>query len=508
MNINKIIITGDILRPSDDGSGNNQKINIDWLYHLLKNPLSQSTSLEIEILNWEENGFDGKKFFAFYDRQSMPEDWIALYHSDDVSDEALQYMQIFFRDSLVIGFELPELFINIFNQLNIPFIDIILHPIRYLDDIFFGIRTNNISIFQKVKKFQLDTQMYSIYAGIHHASVSRMPKKIHLDKGSALFAGQTEVDKSLIRGDKVLSLLDFKEEFKEISQRYTKIYYKKHPYAKGNSSVDAFLNTFENVEFLDENFYYLLGQDEIEAVYSISSSTVLEAKYWGKESHYLYKNPFNLLASSQELFDNTAYISIYEKIILPYFWSEILSGVIKTNKMAPINLPSKPNRLRNTLQNYWGYNFLDNDILIRHTDIPQNQLSKSESALSNQMTVEEILQTLHGNIAKKKEEFQQESDQALNTELSIHREMLNSMITTSLLRHPCTKYARYKTLVEYIDQHGHRMHNKSSDKEKEQLLNEYRNQIQSMLSINLKYKPIKKMYAYKKLSKWYTDLNR
>ena len=58
MNVNKIIITGDILRPSNDGSGNNQKININWLYHLLKNALSLSTSLEIEALNWEENEFD------------------------------------------------------------------------------------------------------------------------------------------------------------------------------------------------------------------------------------------------------------------------------------------------------------------------------------------------------------------------------------------------------------------------------------------------------------------
>ncbi len=383
MEIRKIIITGDILRPSDDGSGNNQKINIDWLYHLLKYALSQSTSLEIEVLNWEEDGFDSKKFFAFYGRQSMPEDWISLYRSSEPNKEAIDYMQTFFQDSLVIGFEFPEIFMNIFGQLQISFIDIILHPIRYIDDVFFGMRTNNASIFGSLQDFQLDTQIFSIQAALHLATVNRMPKKVRLEKGSALFAGQTEIDKSLICDGELLSLLDFKEEFQEITQKYTKVYFKKHPYAKGNSKVDLFLSSFENVEFLYENFYYLLGQDEITAIYSISSSTVLESKYWGKESHYFYRNPFNLFDSQTDTFDNSAYIPIYEEFILPHFWSKILSGVIKTNKIALVDLPAKPNRLRNSLQNYWGYNFLDSDILIKHTTIPHSLMNGSQKTVSS-----------------------------------------------------------------------------------------------------------------------------
>ncbi|MCK5538658.1 MAG: hypothetical protein KAI79_17675, partial [Bacteroidales bacterium] len=231
MIIEKIIVTGDMLRPSADGSGNDQKVNINWLYHLLKFPLSQSTDIDIKVLNWEykSGAFDSKKFYMLNDHQSMPKDWIELYHSSNFSKVSLEYMKNHFDNALVIGFELPEIFMKMFDELNITYIDLIIHPIRYLDDILFGMRTNNEKIFQKLKQYQFHSQTFSIYAGIHHAAVSRMPKKVHLEKGSALFTGQVEVDKSLIQDGKILSILDYKEEFSNIAKRYKKVYFKKHP---------------------------------------------------------------------------------------------------------------------------------------------------------------------------------------------------------------------------------------------------------------------------------------
>ena len=405
MNIEKIIITGDMLRPSVDGNGNDQKINITWLYYLLKFSLSQSTSINIEVLNWEnkQEAFDSKKFYALNNHQSMPKDWIELYHYDDFSNASLEYMEKCFDNALVIGFELPEIFMKIFDKLNITYIDLIIHPIRYLDDILFGMRTNNKKIFHKLKQYQFHSQTFSIYAGIHHATVSRMPKKVHLEKGSALFTGQVEIDKSLIKDGKVLSILDYKKEFSNIAKRYKKVYFKKHPYAKGNNEVEAFLQTFKNIEFIDENFYYLLGQEEIEAVYSISSSTVLEAKFWGKESDYLHKNPFNLLHDDDCNFNSTAYIPVYEKFLLPSFWSDILSDVIETNSIPHIELPVKPNRLRNSLQNYWGYNFLDIDILLKHSDT-LNYSSMSRNTKKN--SVVDILEYLQPEIDSKRKELE------------------------------------------------------------------------------------------------------
>lgn len=364
--INKIIITGDMLRPSISGEGSNQKINIDWLYNLLKNPLNLATELPVEILNWEERegSFNSKLFYKLNGLDSMPEDWITLYKTNKFSNASLGYLSTFLDNALVVGFELPDIFMNMFDKLNIPYIDIIIHPIRYLDDIFFGIRTNRKEYFERLKKFQLNTNRYTIQAGIHSATISRMPK-LNIEKNSVLFTGQVEIDKSLLRNGDILSILDFKEEFKNLSSKYNKIYYKKHPYAQGTKEIDDFLDSLDNVEYIEGNFYQLLGQENLKSVYSISSSTVLEAFYFGKRSQFLYQSPFLFSKDNDNTFDSKFYIPIYNKYLEIDFWSYILG--YSNNKEFIDLIPYKSNRLRNSIQNYWGYNFLDSEILNKHT---------------------------------------------------------------------------------------------------------------------------------------------
>lgn len=364
MEIEKIIITGDMLRPSINGEGSNQKINIDWLYNLLKFPLSLGNNISIEVLNWDDNkSFDSKLFYKLNGLNSMPEDWVMIYKSKKFSDASLGYISTFFDKSLVIGFELPDIFMHMFDELNIPYIDVIIHPIRYLDDIFFGFRTNKKEYFDKLKKFQINSKIYSIQAGIHSATISRMPK-LNISENSVLFTGQVEIDKSLLKNGDILSILNFEDEFKELSKEYNKIYFKKHPYAKGSDEVNKFLHSLNNVEFIENNFYQLLGQENINSVYSISSSTVLEASYFEKKSQFLYQSPFLFSKDEEQIFDRRYYIPIFDEFLEPDFWATILFEK-NINDFKRI-LPFKSNRLRNSIQNYWGYNFLDAEILYKH----------------------------------------------------------------------------------------------------------------------------------------------
>jgi len=366
MNIEKIIITGDILRPSTDGESSNQKINIDWLYNLLKYPIGLGVKLPVEILNWEgnSNSFNSKLFYKLNGLNSMPEDWIMLYKSKKFSNASLGYLSTFFEKSLVIGFELPDIIMNMFDELNIPYIDIIIHPIRYLDDIFFGFRTNKKKIFDQIKKFQIHSNRYYIQAGIHNATISRMTD-LNITENSVLFTGQVEIDKSLLRNGDILSVLDFKDEFIKLSKYYNKIYFKKHPYSQGIDEVDSFLRSLNNVEFIENNFYHLLGQKNIESVYSISSSTVLESSYFGKNSQFLYQSPFLFSKNEEKDFNSQHYIPVYDDFLEPDFWSVIFDKK-DANDFKKI-IPSKSNRLRNSIQNYWGYNFLDSEILYKYS---------------------------------------------------------------------------------------------------------------------------------------------
>lgn len=428
MTFNKIIFTGDMLRPSEDGSGSNQMVNIEWLYNLLSTPIKSRVNIDIGVLNWDKKkgSFDSKIFYELNGHTSLPKDWIELYKYQEYSKDSLEYFSDFFENSLVIGFELPEIFMTMLDELKISYIDVINHPIRFLDDIFFGMKTNNDRIFNRLKEYCINEKTYRLFAGVHKSTVSRMNKR-NIPDGSALFTGQVEIDKSLIQNGKVLTFLDFKNEFEAVTKKHKKVYYKKHPYAGDNSEINEFLSKFKNVEFIDDNFYHLLGNDNLTHVYSISSSTVYEAKMWGKEADYFYKSPFNLWDSFSPGSSEFDYVSIYNEFLDPNFWADILQDIFQVNSSDKnLIVPSpKTSRLRNSLQYYWGYNFLDTDILIENSgtitrfnslkeqliniqdDIKQDFLNILSNTKSNHVpNIQSILNNIEGAVVNKRNELE------------------------------------------------------------------------------------------------------
>jgi len=363
----KIVITGDLLRLTPDPKHSDQNVNIAWLYNLLKHQLNTATNLDVELLHTaSKRSFDPREFYKKNNLNPTHSNWIKIYNATP-SKESLEYLKNYFEDALVVGFELPSVLLKAFDMLSIPYIDVIIHPVRYLDDLLLAFRTSSSEIYTKLKTYQIDEEYYTIHANIHKATMAKM-KKPSLKANSMLFAGQVEVDKSLINGEELMSLKSYEDKVKELSEKYNHIYVKMHPYAKDNDKIKSIFNKYHNVSYTDQNIYYLLAQDQIEALYSISSSTVMEAKYFGKKGEYFYKNPFYIDHSNTE--PNTKeYISIWDHFFMTSFWSEVLSDVVQTNVVKPLPLPHKTNRLRNTLQNYWGYKFLDSDILLKSYDL-------------------------------------------------------------------------------------------------------------------------------------------
>lgn len=392
----KIIITGDLLRLTLDLAHSNQNANITWLYRLLKHQLSTATSLEVELLHTNTaTPFDPAHFYTLNHLEPSQQNWIKIYNATP-TQEALNYLQEYFQDTLVVGFELPTIFLKAFELLEIPYIDTIIHPIRYLDDLLLAFRTSDPQIYTQLKSFQYNEEYYTIHANIHAAAMAKM-KKPRLKPNSAIFAGQVEVDKSLINGNTLVTLQEYKEKLQDLAKTYNHIYIKPHPYAAQPQKLKQIFKEFDNVSYTDQNIYYLLAQEEITALYSISSSTVLEAKYWGKKGEYLYKNPFYIDHQNTQP-NTTEYISIQDHFLTSFFWAQILQGLIPTKQLQHLPIPSKTSRLRNTLQNYWGYNFLDSDILLKSYDL---------AIINQEESVSQILQELQPQVAKKRKSLEQ-----------------------------------------------------------------------------------------------------
>ena len=359
----KIIITGDIFRADPHGNGS-QNININWLHAALKPCLNLATSMPIEKLLF--SGQDTSLSMAGYqmlDKDVSLQSWAKLFKTKQFSEEFLMSVWLNFRNSIVVSFEIPENLRAAFDILGIPFIDLIIHPVRFLDDIVFGIRSNSREICQLLARYVIPDEYILMQAGIVLASVSRLGR-IKIPGKAVLFAGQTTDDKVLINDDKFHQVGDFLPQLAEVARQYDTVVIKAHPYSSDPFEATSISRVIENCLVVNNNFYFLMSHENIEAVYSISSSTSIEAKYLGKQGFHLAEYPFRFTEEFNEAeFKLGSFFTIDDAIFSADFWRTILAPLVSTSPLSKIRIPKKPNRIRTSLRSFWGFNFVDTDII-------------------------------------------------------------------------------------------------------------------------------------------------
>jgi hypothetical protein len=361
----KIIFTGDIFRSDHLGNGT-QNININWLYSALKPCLELATSLSIEkqLFSREDVSLTQSGYQMIESEVSL-EAWAKLFKYKELDQNFLMNVWLSFKNAIVIAFEIPEILRDALDTLGIPFVDLIIHPIRFLDDIIFGIRSNNRDLSQLFCQYLLPEESIRIQSGLVMATMSRL-NRLDISGKAALFAGQTTDDKVLINQDHFYQVSDFIDRFAEISANYDTLLIKAHPYSLDPFEVISISRLFSNCQIISENFYYLMSHDNIEAVYSISSSTSIEAKYLGKQGYHLTEYPFRFTEEFNEAeFKLGSFFTVDDVIFSADFWREILSSLVSTTPSSGITLPKKPNRIRTSLRSFWDFNFVDTDIICK-----------------------------------------------------------------------------------------------------------------------------------------------
>lgn len=234
-----------------------------------------------------------------------------------------------------------------------------IHPLRFADDIFFNFQTNDNDLRRKLKKYEVNYNIFYHHADIIKATFLKTVKRNCIKHNSLLLIGQTEYDNVVFDGENYLSLLDYLPRIKELATDYTAIYFKPHPYAKNTKDTYKILKKeLHGVELVFDNVYHLLSNEHISHVVALNSSVLYEAKYFRKETTFLYKPTFD--------FSNKD-IGIYGDYFTSAFWSDILN-IEDTN----IALPFLPSRLRKSLNDFWGYNEISDEIILK--DIIKNKI--------------------------------------------------------------------------------------------------------------------------------------
>jgi hypothetical protein len=352
--IKRIIVTGDFLRQRKTQAGvSSQDGNINWLYHMIRPSLGLLCDLPIVSLTYD-GGRDGlaSEIYATNGMKPCFESWVELYGKKPSRKElALIYGK--FAGSLVIAFELPEIIRTAFDILEIPYVDITIHPVRFMDDLLFGIRSNIATAIEAMSEFIVFDDEIRVSGGLAMATLVRLPRlEVCAGDNVALFAGQTTDDKVLIKNGRLLDVDDFIPRLQELCANHEKVLVKPHPMAANNDFILALTRLFKNTFIVKDNFYHLLSHDQISTVYSLTSSTSIEAAHLYKRGFHLSEYPYFFCEHSCS---GGAFLSVRPEMYLPKFWSGILNLLgIETGEVNSIGIGAVPNRMRMSLRSYWG----------------------------------------------------------------------------------------------------------------------------------------------------------
>lgn len=351
--IERIVFSADLLRETCEKKrpDSSTKAKVEGFHRLFCWQLAEASGLQVDVIT----RFEDEHFFTLNDSEPTIAGWAQLSGRTRYHPESLRLLDRLFGNSLVIGYELPSIIVEMFDALGLTFIDIVIHPVRFLDDLFLAMRTNAPAIYEQLLSYRVAESYYYLNAAMWRAN-SAVNFGYPLAENSLLFLGQTDVDRSLIGNDKMLGFFDFIERFEAMSRDHSKVYYKRHPMARDNKELLAYLDSRAEVQCIDQNIYLLLGRDELVKVSAISSSALHEARYFGKQVEYLLAPRHSFAGEGSDLcHDRDKYVPVFGHYFNPTFWREVLSPVLPTRACPDVAFADQGNRLRQAFELYWGY---------------------------------------------------------------------------------------------------------------------------------------------------------
>ncbi|WP_137178621.1 hypothetical protein [Roseomonas sp. AR75] len=356
----RLLVTGDVLRPLDEGFRPSQIGNILWLHRLLRRPLAAATGLEVEALAWgpppgsTATPFDTPGFYAAAGVTPDIDGWVALFDAESIPREAASRMAASFDGvGAVIGFELAEMQKRLLTRLGIPWVDLNIHPYRFGPDLLFAVQTNHGDIVQALAAHHAEDHVFEPWADLVAATAVKIPVSAPVTE-EVLVVGQTRVDRSLLSGGRLIDLRDMAPAFHRAIGPEAPILYKPHPYNPEGFGLHDVGLPLRRIREVSDNAYVLMGQDAIRRVVGISSSLVAEARFFGKEGVFLGNSPFRI-PSTRDALAPGMHASVVDAWMSADFWRDLLAPVLKVTAHDGRRPVLGPNALRTSLRQFWGW---------------------------------------------------------------------------------------------------------------------------------------------------------
>jgi 2-polyprenyl-3-methyl-5-hydroxy-6-metoxy-1,4-benzoquinol methylase len=341
--IKRIIVSGDITRINDavvHAKAAGPIINIHRLYGLIRHQLRHASGLPVAVFpeHYADTFFQRALNAQGISAPATESSWYTAYHANP-TEAFLALMAEIYGDSLVIACELSPLMKKTFSLLSIPYIDVIMHPIRFYEQLILGFSSENEMVENILRRYALPS--LSIHTEASYQQARYIPNVLvsPIPDNTLLIVGQKPVDKVLIKeSGGVYSLLDFKEELEALIDKHDCVYFKPHPRGSEQRLIDWFANhekviTLPHPKAPDINTYAYLSHPNIKSLAGLNSSLLVEGHFFGKQIINLAPFEFNFLHDTSSHFpchNETSYPLTGDIFSRVAFWHDVLSCLMPT----------------------------------------------------------------------------------------------------------------------------------------------------------------------------------
>jgi hypothetical protein len=358
--IRGVTVIGDLLRPDGNGRAGGVDGPTHWLFNAVKRQIGLASGLPVDVVS----SAVVPEWRAWLEAERTQADsalfWAARFRN--LADRLVfdRIIMPRLRDRFCIGYEMPPYLSAILSGCGIPFVDLRIHPVRFLDDLLFAVRASDPGTQAALPGMAMAESEVITIAGLREA-MCQMIGASSLPRNSLLVLGQRPMDSTQICDDRFFDAMEHADRIAAVCAGYEGVLLKPHPQEADHSLLVVTAGRAGNVlGVTSDNLYRLLSTPEIGAVLTVNSSAAYEAPYFGKAVHALGSLPVQL-GWREEPCTEGRHVSIDDRVLTPDFWRVVLSAHADVSRADGMRLAAKPNRLRIALDSFWNFQEIDTD---------------------------------------------------------------------------------------------------------------------------------------------------
>jgi hypothetical protein len=362
--IEGVTIIGDLLRPDGSGRPGGTDRATLWLWNAVKRSVYLATGLATEALI----ATNTPALHRWIESLRVPAEadsfWASVYTCTPWSPQLDELVLKRLRRRFCIGYEMPPWLVRLLDEQAIPYIDVRLHPIRFMDDLMFAVRASRMETQATVLSMAVLESEVVVTASLREA-MCRFISEARVPDNTLLVAGQRQFDATQIIDGAFFDAEPMATDIHAICSRYAAVVLKPHPLDRQHSLLAVACTAPTRVlGVIDDNIYRMMAMPQISAVLTVNSGVAHEAPYFGKRVHALAPLPLRPVWRGSQA-DAQSHASLDDVVLTPDFWRTVLAPHTPVTAADGMRLRPKPNRLRIALDSFWNYQQIDTDRIPR-----------------------------------------------------------------------------------------------------------------------------------------------